>query len=148
MKIKYYCPAVLLSFSLLINNKVYSQQSVTEKFLLQLHEKKFRWMVEKKLDSLGSILDDRLLYVHSNGWTETAKEVIDDLRSGELIMNSVKVNEAGARVYKNNTAIITGKGLFNVVVNGRDVELNLYYTEVYIKKKNNWMLVTRHDCKL
>ena len=142
----------LLFFSCMILSAGFTdlvaQQSPVEKYLLQLHENKYRWMVEKKLDSLGTILDDRLLYVHSNGWTETAKEVIEDLRSGELIMNSVKVNEASVRVYKNNTGIVTGKGLFNVVVNGKPVEISLYYTEVYIKKKNSWMLVSRHACKI
>lgn len=135
-------------FFISVSLKTTAQQSPAEKYLLQLHEKKFRWMIEKKLDSLQIILDERLLYIHSNGWTETAKEVIDDIRSGELIMNSVKVTEASVRVFKNNTGIITGKGLFNVVVNGNGVELNLYYTEVYIKKKNSWMLVSRHACKL
>ncbi|MBI1782020.1 MAG: nuclear transport factor 2 family protein [Sphingobacteriales bacterium] len=138
---------VIISF-LLSGVSVFAQQSPTEKFLLQLHEKKFRWMTEKKLDSLQTILDERLVYIHSNGWMETGKEVIDDLKNGKLTMNSVKVNEATVRVFKNNTGIVNGKGVFNVVVNDKQVELSLYYTEVYIKKKNNWMLVSRHACKL
>jgi hypothetical protein len=138
----------ILVFSFCGHFTLNAQQSPTEKYLLQLHEKKFRWMTEKKLDSLQTILDERLVYIHSNGWTETAKEVIDDMHNGKLIMNSVKVTEATARVFKNNTGIINGKGVFNVVVNDKQVELTLYYTEVYIKKKNNWMLVSRHASKL
>jgi hypothetical protein len=134
----------LLSFS----TTAFSQQSPTENYLLQLHEKKFRWMTEKKLDSLNSILDDRLQYIHSNGWMESRPEVINDLSSGKLIMNSVKITEASVRLYKNYTGIITGKGLFNVIVNDKPVELNLYYTEVYVKKKEGWLLVSRHACKL
>lgn len=149
MQLKKACFSVFIIISFLLTGvSVWSQQSPTEKFLLQLHEKKFRWMTEKKLDSLQTILDERLVYIHSNGWMETAKEVIDDLKSGKLAMNSVKVNEATARIFKNNTGIVNGKGVFNVVVNDKQVELSLYYTEVYIKKKNNWMLVSRHACKL
>lgn len=125
-----------------------AQQSPVEKYLLQLHEKKFRWMTEKKLDSLQTVLDDRLIYVHSNGWIETAKEVIDDLHSGKLAMNKVTVTEASVRIYKNNTGIINGKGVFNVTVNDKPIDINLYYTEVYIKKKNNWVLVSRHALRL
>lgn len=128
--------------------KTTAQQSPTEKYLLQLHEKKFRWMTEKKLDSLQTILDERLVYIHSNGWTETAKEVIDDIRSGKLTITNVKVNEASVRIFKNNTGVITGKGLFNVIINDKQVELNLYYTEVYVKKKSSWVLISRHACKL
>jgi hypothetical protein len=149
MPVKYLPSAILIFLLLLTGGPVLkAQQSVVEKYLLQLHEKKFRWMTEKKLDSLQTILDERLVYIHSNGWMETAKEVIDDLKNGKLTMNSVKVSEATVRVFKNNTGIVNGKGLFNVVVNDKPVELSLYYTEVYLKKKNNWMLVSRHACRL
>ena len=63
-------------------------------------------------------------------------------------MTGVKSNEVTVRIFKNNTGIITGKGIFTVVINEKPVELNLYYTEVYVKKKTNWMPVSRHACKL
>jgi hypothetical protein len=140
--------SVTLLLMMAVTSTAFCQQSPTEKYLLQLHEKKFRWMVEKKTDSLSSILDERVMYIHSNGWTENKKEVIEDLQNGKLTMKSVKVNEASVRVFKNNTGVITGKGLFNVVMNDKVIELNLYYTEVYVKKKNNWMLISRHACRL
>ena len=106
---------------------VMAQQSNTEKHVLALHEKKFRWMVDKNLDSLAAILDDRLVYIHSSGWTENKAELISDLGSGKLIMNKVTVNESSARYYKDNTIIITAKGVFNVMVENKSVDINLYY---------------------
>lgn len=119
------------------------QESATERFVLKLHENKFLWMVNKQLDSLNAILDERVQYVHSNGWVQNKKDVIDDLRTGKLIMNSVKITEAGARVYK-GFVIINGKGNFNVVVNGTAVDIQLLYTEVYARRQNGWLLVSRH----
>jgi hypothetical protein len=124
-----------------------TDESAIEKFVLRLHEKKFRWMESKQLDSLNKILDDRVVYVHSNGWVQNKKEITDDLKTGKLIMNSVTVTEATARVYK-GAVIVNGKGLFNVVVNGTAVELQLLYTEVYVRKKEGWLLVSRHANKL
>lgn len=123
------------------------EESATEKFVLKLHETKFRWMVNKKLDSLNTILDERIVYVHSNGWVQNKKEIIEDLNSGKLIMNSVIVTEASARVYK-GFVIINGKGFFNVVVDGNAVEINLLYTEVYAKREKGWLLVSRQATKL
>lgn len=123
------------------------EESATEKFVLKLHETKFRWMVNKKLDSLNAILDERIIYVHSNGWVQNKKEIIEDLKSGKLIMNSVTVSEAVARVYK-GFVIINGKGVFNVIVDGNAVEINLLYTEVYAKREKGWLLVSRHATKL
>lgn len=140
-----------LIFFLLLGSIAHAQktkeESATEKFVLKLHETKFRWMVQKKLDSLNSILDERIQYVHSNGWVQNKKEVTEDLQSGKLIMNSVQVTEATARVYK-GFVIVNGKGNFNVVVNGVAVELQLLYTEVYAKRQNGWLLVSRHATKL
>ena len=58
-------------------------------------------------------------------------------------MNSVSVMEAKARVYK-GAVIINGKGKFDVVVDGKAVVLDLLYTEVYVRKKEGWLLVSRH----
>nr|WP_294903947.1 nuclear transport factor 2 family protein [uncultured Lacibacter sp.] len=123
------------------------EESATEKFVLKLHEAKFRWMVNKRLDSLNNLLDERVQYVHSNGWVQNKKEVIEDIRLGKLVMNKVTVTEATARVYK-GFVIVNGKGVFNVVVEGKPVDINLLYTEVYAKRQNGWLLVSRHANKL
>lgn len=124
-----------------------TDESATEQFVLRLHEKKFQWMVKKQLDSLKNSLDERLVYVHSNGWVQNKKEVIDDLKSGKLIMNSVTVTEAKARVYK-GAVIVNGKGKFDVMIDGKPVVIDLLYTEVYVKRKDGWLLVTRHANRL
>ena len=119
------------------------EESATEKFVLKLHENKFRWMVNKQFDSLNAVLDDRVQYVHSNGWTEDKKEIIEDMKSGKLTMTSVKVTEANARVYK-GFAIVNGKGVFSVIMDGKPLDISLLYTEVYAKRQNGWLLVSRH----
>jgi hypothetical protein len=123
------------------------EESATEKFVLKLHENKFRWMVNKQLDSLNAILDERVQYVHSNGWTENKKEIIEDIKSGKLTMTNVKVTEASARVYK-GFVIVSGKGIFNVVMDKTPIDISLLYTEVYAKRQNGWLLVSRHANRL
>lgn len=134
---------LLVSILSIGQKKSINDESDTEQFVLRLHEKKFQWMVKKQLDSLSNILDERAVYVHSNGWQQNKKEVIEDLKNGKLIMNSVTVTEAKARVYK-GAVIINGKGKFDVVVEGKSVVIELLYTEVYVRKKEGWLLVTRH----
>lgn len=142
---------VLFVFFLVFTSVAFAQktkeESATEKFVLKLHENKFRWMVNKQLDSLNAILDERVQYVHSNGWTENKKEIIEDIKSGKLTMTSVKVTEASARVYK-GFVIVHGKGIFNVVMNGTPIDISLLYTEVYAKRQNGWLLVSRHANRL
>ena len=134
---------LLVSLLSIAQKKSINDESATEQFVLKLHEKKFQWMINKQTDSLNSILDPRIIYVHSNGWQQNKKEITEDLKSGKLIMNSVAVIDAKARVYK-GAVIINGKGKFDVVVDGKAVVLDLLYTEVYVRKKEGWLLVTRH----
>ncbi|NCU02612.1 MAG: nuclear transport factor 2 family protein [Chitinophagaceae bacterium] len=119
------------------------EESATEKFVLRLHETKFRWMVNKRLDSLANILDERLQYIHSNGWVENKKEVIEDIRSGKLTMTKIVVSEAQARVYK-GFVIVNGKGIFSIIMDGKPLDVSLLYTKVYAKRQNGWLLVSRH----
>ncbi|MFN5136093.1 MAG: nuclear transport factor 2 family protein [Chitinophagaceae bacterium] len=138
---------LLISICSTAQKKGINDESATEQFVLRLHEKKFQWMTKKQLDSLNNILDPRVVYVHSNGWQQNKKEIIDDLKSGKLIMNNVVVTEARARVYK-GAVIINGKGKFDVMVDGKAVVLDLLYTEVYVRKNAGWLLVTRHANKI
>lgn len=138
---------LLISICSTAQKKGINDESATEQFVLRLHEKKFQWMTKKQLDSLNNILDPRVVYVHSNGWQQNKKEIIDDLKSGKLIMNNVAVTEAKARVYK-GAVIINGKGKFDVMVDGKAVVLDLLYTEVYVRKNAGWLLVTRHANKI
>lgn len=132
-----------LFFVLLILSTYSFAQSKEEQEVLDLSARKFVWMQNKQLDSLEAILDDRLMYIHSNGWVETKSEVIDDLKNGKLTYEQVKLTESRVRLW-DDTAIVTGKGIFNVVLDGKPLEFNLGFSEVYILQYGKWKLVSRH----
>jgi hypothetical protein len=124
---------------------LYAQSS--EQAVLDLSKKKFGWMIRLSYDSLESALDDRLLFVHSNGWTETKEEFIQDIKSGKLRYVDINVTEANARMYS-GTAIVVGKGNFKVLLDGNELVITLYYTEVYVWKNDKWLLASRHANRL
>lgn len=118
-----------------------------EQTVLNLSKKKFEWMIRMEFDSLRAVLDDRLMFVHSNGWSENKREFVEDIKSGKLRYTNIQISEAVARVYP-GTAIITGKGKFNVLLDGSSLEFNLFYTEVYILRDRKWLLASRHSNRL
>ena len=130
----------------LVNLGAYAQ-SAEEKKLLALHERKFAWLVNRQYDSLTQLLDDRVQYIHSNGWTENKTEILADLQSGKLNYQRVEVKEATARLYK-DAGVVTGKGVFSVLMDGKPLEISLLYTEVYVRTKKQWRLVSRHACRV
>lgn len=142
---------ILLFLLLLLSSITFAQKATTlsaaEAKVLQLHERKFHWMIAKQTDSLEQILDDRMQYIHSNGWIENKQELLEDIRSGKLQMTNVAIKESTARIYK-NMAVINGKGVFSVVMEGKPMDFLLLYTEVYAKRNNKWLLVSRHANRL
>lgn len=122
-------------------------QTKTEQSVLDLSKKKFQWLIAKQYDSLNLLLDDKLEYVHSNGWVQTKAEVIADSKSGNMVYYSVDVSEAHARAYNNDTVIVTGSGTFSGI-HGQAFTIPLHYTEVYIKSGNRWKLASRHSNKM
>ena len=132
---------LLIVFALLAVTCV--AQSKTEQLVLDLSKKKFDWMVNKRYDSIELLLDDQLKYIHSNGWIQSKNEVIDDFNNGKLVFKGIDVTESAVRLY-DQTAIVTGKGKFSGVNGGNPFDLELTYTEVYIKNKDRWLLASRH----
>jgi hypothetical protein len=122
-------------------------QSGDEQHVMQLFYKKFEWMKTLRFDSLNQMLDDNLMYIHSNGWVENREDVTNNLKTGKLVYRHVAVSEASVRLY-GNTAIVTGKGAFSGVNSGTEFSLNLLFTEVYVKKNNRWLLASRHASRL
>ena len=138
-----------LILALLIGFQFFSQtkKEKIEQNIINLHKKKFDWLISKQYDSLAALFSENVEYIHSNGWIENKTEIIDDLKSGKLNYKRVDVNEVKVRLSK-NVAILTGKGVFFVTMDNKDLEIKLLYSEVYIKEKGKWLLTHRHANKL
>jgi hypothetical protein len=137
-----------LSLVLVVITTLCSAQSEKEsQAIIDLHKKKFSWLINRNYDSLLALFDDRVMYIHSNGMTETKSEVIKNLKDEVIAYSKSDVLESQVRIYE-NSAIVTGKGTFAGKARGNSFELNLLYTEVYIRDGRKWKLVSRHACKV
>jgi hypothetical protein len=120
----------------------FAQQTAEEEQIMELSTKKWNWMINKKYDSLQSILHDRVTYIHSNGWSQSKKDIIDDFKSGKLVIKSVEIQSQTTQIF-NQTAILNGMAKVTGETNGAPFSLNLVYTEGYIKENGKWLLVSR-----
>jgi hypothetical protein len=122
-------------------------QTKDEQQVLDLSRRKFDWLIQGKADSLESLLDERLEYVHSNGWVQTRTEVLGDMKSGKLVYQQVIIKSAAARHY-GQSAVVTGLGQFEGINSGNPFKLDLRYTEVYVRSGSRWKLVSRHSNRM
>ena len=122
-------------------------QTAEEQTILDLSRRKFDWLIQGTADSLNVLLDDRIEYVHSNGWVQTRADVINDMKSRKLVYQRVTIQAASARLY-GQAAVVTGLGTFEGVNSGTPFKLDLRYTEVYILSNHRWKLVSRHSNRM
>lgn len=110
------------------------------------HDAKFKWMQEQQLDSLSSMLHEQLTYVHSNGWMESRKEVLDNLATAHLVYENVdhKIIQCTS---VGDMGIIHGEGIFSVRLEGTPIVIKLLYSEVYVRDGDKWLLIARHANK-
>ncbi len=146
--LKYFFPVFLLITTGCHRSMVSADMlSAAQEEVLLIHKNKFSWMVQKDTTALSDLLDEKVSYVHSNGWQESKKEVLHNIISGKLTYQKIDIESASCTV-RGSTAIVTGKGVFYVALDNKPIEINLFYTEVYHKQKNTWKLLARHACKI
>ena len=115
--------------------------------VLQLHASKFRWMIDRNLDSLAMLLHPELRYIHSNGWVESRDDVLENIRSGKLVYKMVEI-ETSSMHKRKTSAMVVGKGIFHVSLDGNDITIHLKYEEHYKKLHKGWQLIYRKSQKL
>jgi hypothetical protein len=117
-------------------------QTNAEKEMLRLSGQIFRWEIMLKTDSLAYIFHDKLVVVNSRGETQTKAQYLTTLNSGNFKHDAIDVQESAATV-SDNTATVTGKGIFTMTLNGKKLVRRLSYMEVFSRSDSSspWKLL-------
>jgi hypothetical protein len=114
--------------------------------LLAMQQQRFAAMMNKDTAYLRSCTDDGIVYVHSNGLVQDKAAFINSVGSGSIVYQQMINKEQAVRVYK-KAAIINGIVHVKGMLNGKDFEVDLRYTDVYIYKKG-WKMAGWQSLKL
>ena len=109
-----------------------------EQELLTLSRDKWRWMSEKKADTLAALFDDKAMFVHMGGaWGKTQE--VEIIRSGGIHYKHAEIFESSARII-DSTAIVLNRIRLLAVVGGNEVTNPFMVTEVYVRRSGAWKL--------
>jgi hypothetical protein len=112
--------------------------SAAEQEILTLSRTKWRWMSEKKADSLAALFHDNAVFVHMGGsWGKTQE--VDIIRSGGIHYKHAEIQDASVK-FIGNTAILLNRIRLDAVVGGNEVTNPFVVTEVYVKDNGTWKL--------
>ena len=111
-----------------------------EQELLNLSRTKWRWMSERKVDSLAPLFDDQAVFVHM-GATMTKPQELEVIRSGAIVYKTVDIQDESVR-FVGTTAIVLHRIRLVAVVGGNEVTNPFMVTEVYVPKDGAWTLAS------
>jgi hypothetical protein len=112
----------------------------SEQELLSLSKEKWRWMSERKVDSLAALFHDQAVFVHM-GATMSRNQELDVIRSGGIHYKTVDIQEASVR-FIDRTAIVLNRIRLVAVVGGNEVTNPFVVTEVYVQQNDSWKLAS------
>lgn len=103
-----------------------------EQELISLSKDKWRWMMERNVDSLAALLHEQAVFVHM-GATLNKSQELDVINSGRIVYKNVEIREASVRLI-GTTAILLNKIRLVAVVGGNEVTNPFMVTEVYVQE--------------
>lgn len=115
--------------------------------VLRIDEVRAYATVEANTLALEDQLHDDCRYVHANGRTQTKKEFIAALASGELHYTVMRYLAVPAvRLFGGDTAIVSGRVHVEATMKGGgSVNQDFVYTAVYVIVDAQWKLASYHS---
>ena len=117
------------------------QDAESEQEVLSLSREKWRWMSERKVDSLAALFDEQAVFVHMGG-TMSKDQELEVIRSGRIHYKDVDIQEVSVRFIGTTTAILLNRIRLVAVVGGNEVTNPFVVTEVYVEQNGTWTLAS------
>jgi ketosteroid isomerase-like protein len=105
-------------------------------------------MVAANVDAIASLLDDRCIYTHSSGLSDTKASYVAALRKQEYTYHSVDMVEVDHSIVLPNLVILNSvmKVAMTVKSTGQSVSRAIKVTEVWTHDKSGeWKLLVSHS---
>jgi uncharacterized protein (TIGR02246 family) len=112
----------------------------TEAAVLAAHDRRIAATIAAPdLAALAGMMTEDLTYTHSSAVTETKAELLEALKSGKYVYREIAPRERRVRVWGDSAAV---SGWARVVIEpgGKRTELELYFTELYVKQGGQWKM--------
>ncbi|HEX9187539.1 MAG TPA: nuclear transport factor 2 family protein [Vicinamibacteria bacterium] len=118
-----------------------------EAAVLAAHDRRIAATVKGDLAALGAMMTDDLTYTHSSGVEESKAEFLDALKSGKYVYREIAPRDRRVRRH-GDAAIVSGPCHVVIEPGGKRTELELYFTELYVKEGGQWRMALWQSTRL
>jgi ketosteroid isomerase-like protein len=109
----------------------------TEDAVLGAQDKRIALTVAADVVALGAMMTDDLTWTHSNANVESKAQFLEAIRSGKYKYKSMTFEERKVRLH-GDAAIVSGTCRVQVTTDGREIDIKLRFTELYVMQRGAW----------
>ena len=110
-----------------------------EAAVLAAHDKRIALTIAGDIAGLSAMMTEDLTYTHSSGAEETKAEFLDALKSGKYLYREITPRGRKVRVH-GDAAVVSGPAHVVIEPGGKRREIDLYFTELYVKEAGGWRM--------
>jgi hypothetical protein len=111
-----------------------------EQEVIDLSKEKWRWVSERKVDSLDALFHEKAVFVHMGGsWGK--EQELEIIKSGGIHYKQADIHEVSVNII-GGTAILLNRITLLAVVGGNEVTNPFMVTEVYVQQDGSWKLAS------
>jgi ketosteroid isomerase-like protein len=108
-----------------------------EDAVLAAQDKRIALTVAADVAGLGAMMTDDLTWTHSNANVESKAQFLEAIGSGKYKYKSMTFDDRKVRLH-GDTAIVSGTCRVLVTTDGREIDIKLRFTELYVKQQGAW----------
>jgi uncharacterized protein (TIGR02246 family) len=118
-----------------------------EQAVLAAHDRRIAATIKGDLAGLAAMMTDDLTYTHSSGVEETTAQFLEGLKTGKYVYREITPRDRRVRVH-GDAAIVSGPCHVVIEPGGKRTELDLYFTELYVRKGGEWRMALWQSTRL
>ena len=112
-----------------------------EQTLMKMERDGLAALLKRDVASFGRLVSDDAVMTTPDGASQTKAQLLADLKSGALVMESSEISDMKVRVF-GDAAIVTyttaDKGKFK----GQDISGRYRWTDVFVRRGGTWQIVS------
>lgn len=112
-----------------------------EQTLMKMERDGLAALLKKDVTSFGRLFSEDAVLITPDGALQTKAQLLADLKSGDLVMESAELADMKVRVYGDTavvTYVTTDKGKYK----GQDISGRYRWTDVFARRGGTWQIVS------
>ncbi len=115
--------------------------------VLAAQDTRFAATIRGDVEALAAMMTDDLTYTHSSGVTDSKAEFLEGLKNGKYVYRAIEAKDRRVRVH-GDAAVVSGPCHIVIEPGGKRTEIDLYFTELYVREGGAWRMALWHSTRL